>query len=205
MNIYKLLDRGYILSKEELKELRDYCYSNGCSFFPVNTFFNDIRDNKEKNFDKNQAYKDLWAIILTTEDNRKAAEKAASYQPLVDLIRGNFSLKTESRDFSRKMHDGCVSFHQVVEFHVEAMSDKLDCDFRRLVLQKACPQEVEALRLIVEKKIYMPTFLLSKSAKDYNFSVISTYVDYQEITQEEYDTIKRGIEAYERTGTNRIQ
>lgn len=200
MNIYKLLDRGYVLSKEELKELQDYCYSNGCSFFPVNMFFNDIRDNKEKNFDKNQAYKDLWAIILTTEDDRKAAEKVHSYQALVDLIRSNFSLKTESREFSKKMQDGFVSFHQVLEFKVEAMSDKLNCDFRRLVLEKACPQEVNAFRLIVNKGVDMALFLDSKNAEDYNFA-ITTYVDCRELSQEEFDTIKRGIDAYERTNS----
>lgn len=200
MNIYKLLDRGYTLSEEELKELQDYCYNNGSAFFPVNMFFNDIRDNKQKNFDKNQAYKDLWAIILTTEDNREAAEKVHSYQALVDLIRGNFSLEMESKEFSRKMEDGFTSFHQVLEFKVKQMSDKLNCDFRRLVLEKACPQEVNAFRLIIEKRVDMAIFLASKDADDYNFA-ITTYVVCQELSQKEFDTIKEGIEAYERTNS----
>lgn len=199
MNIYKILDKNYKLSDEEIKELQNYCYENGCSFFPVSDFFNDIRDNKDKNYDKNQAYKDLWAIILTTEKSREAAKKVLSYQKLVDLIRGNFSLETETKEFSEKTKDGFISFHQVLEFKVKQMSDQLDCEFRRLVLEKACPQEVEALRLIVDKGVDMQLFLASKDAKDYNCAGV------QEITQEEFDTIKRGIEAYERTGTNRIQ
>ena len=190
MNIYKILDRNYKLSDEEIKELRNYCYNNGCSFFPVHSFFNDIRDNKDKNFDKNQAYKDLWAIILTTEDERKAAKKVRSYQALVDLIRGNFSL--ESKTLSKKTEDGFYSFNQILEIKAKELSEELDCEFRRLVLEKACPQEVNALRLIVDKKVDMALFLASKSAEEYNFA-ITTYVDCSELSQEEYETIRKGV------------
>lgn len=63
MNTEKLHKIETVLTDSEIIELRNICYSEGNTFFPIDTFFNDIRDNREEGFDKNQAYKDLWLIV----------------------------------------------------------------------------------------------------------------------------------------------
>lgn len=45
------------------KNLRDKCYEMGNSKLPVDAFYNDIRDNKAPNFNKDEAYADLEKIV----------------------------------------------------------------------------------------------------------------------------------------------
>ena len=45
------------------KNLRDKCYEMGNSKLPVDVFYNDIRDNKVSNFNKDEAYADLEKIV----------------------------------------------------------------------------------------------------------------------------------------------
>ena len=45
------------------KNLRDKCYEMGNSKLPVDVFYNDIRDNKAPNFNKDEAYADLEKIV----------------------------------------------------------------------------------------------------------------------------------------------
>lgn len=56
------------MKKEDLNcgnvvELRDKCYEMGNSKLPVDAFYNDIRDNKASNFNKDEAYADLEKIV----------------------------------------------------------------------------------------------------------------------------------------------
>ena len=44
------------------KELEEKIYSMSNSFLPLDMFYNDIRDNKAENYDKERAYKDLEII-----------------------------------------------------------------------------------------------------------------------------------------------
>lgn len=44
------------------KELEQKIYSMSNSFLPLDMFYNDIRDNKAENYNKEQAYKDLEII-----------------------------------------------------------------------------------------------------------------------------------------------
>ena len=45
------------------EKLRDKCYEMGNSKLPVDVFYNDIRDNKASNFNKEEAYADLEKIV----------------------------------------------------------------------------------------------------------------------------------------------
>lgn len=45
------------------KNLRDKCYEMGNSKLPLDVFYNDIRDNKASNFNKEEAYADLEKIV----------------------------------------------------------------------------------------------------------------------------------------------
>lgn len=61
--IYKMHDLSYKITDKEIKDLQELCYSYTNSYFPIGDFFNDIRDSGP-HFNKNQAYKDLYLIIL---------------------------------------------------------------------------------------------------------------------------------------------
>lgn len=63
MNDERLLDPSTVLTYEEIEELQSLCYEHGNTCFPIDMFFNDIRDNKSPTFQKNQAYKDLWIMM----------------------------------------------------------------------------------------------------------------------------------------------
>ena len=51
------------MTKEEIKELQARVYDISWSGFPLDTFFNDIRDNPSPNFNKELAYEDLKKIV----------------------------------------------------------------------------------------------------------------------------------------------
>lgn len=48
--------------KTKFKNLQNKIYLMSNSFLPLDMFFNDIRDNKAENYDKEMAYKDLEII-----------------------------------------------------------------------------------------------------------------------------------------------
>ena len=60
----RLHDVDYVITSKEIKDLQDICYGYGNSYFPIDMFFNDIRNISSEQFNKNQAYKDLYLIIL---------------------------------------------------------------------------------------------------------------------------------------------
>ena len=51
------------MNKEEIKLLQERTYAISNSLFPLNTFFNDIRDNDNPRFGKDLAYQDLKLIV----------------------------------------------------------------------------------------------------------------------------------------------
>ena len=51
------------MTQKETKELQERCYAIGNSKLPLDTFFNDIRDNPNPNFNKESAYEDLKLIV----------------------------------------------------------------------------------------------------------------------------------------------
>lgn len=67
----KLHDLSYVLSREEINELRSLCYEHSNSWCPLSDFFNDIYLNKSETYNKNQAFKDLWLIVLIVLDKKK--------------------------------------------------------------------------------------------------------------------------------------
>lgn len=64
-----------VLTEGEIEELKNLCYEYGNSWLPLADFFNDIRDNREKGFNKNQAYKDLWLIVNFILDGIDKSDK----------------------------------------------------------------------------------------------------------------------------------
>lgn len=51
------------MTKEEIKQLEERAYAIGSSLFPIDVFFNDIRDNKDPKYNKDRAYEDLKLIV----------------------------------------------------------------------------------------------------------------------------------------------
>lgn len=51
------------MTKEEIKQLEERVYAIGSSLFPIDVFFNDIRDNKDPRYNKDRAYEDLKLIV----------------------------------------------------------------------------------------------------------------------------------------------
>ena len=51
------------MTDKEIKELQDRTYAIGWSGFPIDTLFNDIRDNDNPRFNKDLAYQDFNKIV----------------------------------------------------------------------------------------------------------------------------------------------
>ena len=87
INLLELKEKSYYeyskyeLDNNEIKELREICYGYGC-FLPLTEFFNDIERNRQENFNKKQAYKDLAYLvqyIQKLENDSKALEILKKY------------------------------------------------------------------------------------------------------------------------------
>ena len=63
------------MEDKEISNLRDRVYNISNSMLPLNTFFNDIRDNTNPNFNKEAAYKDLEIIVERFEESRSRLKK----------------------------------------------------------------------------------------------------------------------------------
>ena len=79
--------------ENKFKNLQNKIYSMSNSFLPLDMFFNDIRDNKEKNFDKDGAYKDLDIIANFIIDLQ--GQLAKKDQRIAELEKGLVELKEE--------------------------------------------------------------------------------------------------------------
>ena len=63
------------MTNEEIKELEKRTYAIGWSWFPIDTLFNDIRDNNNPRFNKDLAYQDFKKIIDEIYRLKDKAEK----------------------------------------------------------------------------------------------------------------------------------
>ena len=79
--------------ENKFKNLQNKIYSMSNSFLPLDMFFNDIRDNKAKNFDKDGAYKDLDIIANFIIDLQ--GQLAKKDQRIAELEKGLVELKEE--------------------------------------------------------------------------------------------------------------
>lgn len=73
-----------VLSFEEIEELRKLCYEYGNSWCPISDFFNDIERTTSPSYNKNQAYKDLWLIVLIIIDKSKELERYNLIKKVLD-------------------------------------------------------------------------------------------------------------------------
>lgn len=64
------------MTNEEIKELEKRTYAIGWSGFPIDTLFNDIRDNDHPRFNKDLAYQDFKKII---DEIYRLKDKAQKY------------------------------------------------------------------------------------------------------------------------------
>lgn len=86
------------MTKEEIKELEERTYAIGWSGFPIDTLFNDIRDNNNPRFNKDLAYQDFKKIIdeiyRLKDKAKKYDKKETSKKPIkrqeVDKVVGEY-------------------------------------------------------------------------------------------------------------------
>lgn len=74
------------MTQKEINKLRKRVYSISNSMFPLNTFFNDIVKNKEPDFNKESAYKDL-KLISDAIYKLKEKEKVYTLEEVEKLWR----------------------------------------------------------------------------------------------------------------------
>lgn len=78
-NLLELKEKSYYkyskyeLDNNEIKELREICYGYGC-VLPLTEFFNDIEHNRQENYNKKQAYKDLAYLVQYIQKLEKDLE-----------------------------------------------------------------------------------------------------------------------------------
>lgn len=81
------------MTKEEIKELEERTYAIGWSGFPIDTLFNDIRDNNDPRFNKDLAYQDFKKIIdeiyILKDKAKKYDEKVTPKKPKSKLVYYN--------------------------------------------------------------------------------------------------------------------
>ena len=80
------------------EKLREKCYEMGNSKLPVDVFYNDIRDNKAPNFNKEEAYADLEKIVDYIEklqkENQELRKSIKSWNENAgNLLKENRKLK----------------------------------------------------------------------------------------------------------------
>ena len=186
----KLHNQETKLTSEEIEKLQNLCYEYGNSWLPLADFFNDIRDNKDKDYDKNQAYKDLWLIVNFVLDGFERGEK--------------ISLSVNKNvDFALIRHAKTVEeYNSNVSYELTSERELTNEEFETLK-KTICPSYVtleekrtNALKLIFEKKVDIPQFLKSTCAKGYNCYIRATYnwitseCEKYTLTEEEFEIIK---------------
>lgn len=90
INLLELKEKSYYeyskyeLDNNEIKELREICYGYGC-FLPLTEFFNDIEHNRQENYNKKQAYKDLAYLVQYIQKLEKDSTILKILEPRVHL------------------------------------------------------------------------------------------------------------------------
>lgn len=73
---------------KELETLRQRIYNISNSYFPLDSFFNDICNIKDNDYDKEQAYKDIEKICSLFEKLLKEQERKEKLEnALRDLLK----------------------------------------------------------------------------------------------------------------------
>ena len=98
------------------KELEEKIYSMSNSFLPLDMFYNDIRDNKAENYDKERAYKDLELIANFIIDLQSQLDHAN--EKLKGAIVAKFELGQEVFVFN---WDGQISSGRIYEIQTNAV------------------------------------------------------------------------------------
>ena len=79
-------------------DLREKIYSMSNSFLPLDTFYNDIELNSEKNYDKEKAFKDLEIVADFIQDLQKQLAKKDN-----KIIQFELQLAEKDKDIERFM------------------------------------------------------------------------------------------------------
>lgn len=182
----KLHDLSYVLSCEEINELKTLCYENSNSWCPLSDFFNDIYLNKSETYNKNQAFKDLWLIALIVLDKLK---KMQEDKEMLNIFKNALTIE---RDIPpeleiKESEKGCsYVFKEAVKIHENRIEEMLKKSLREWVLKNAFPKELKALDIIKKKRVDVCWIIemKNKTLEDYN----GTHV--YELTKEEYDLLK---------------
>lgn len=81
------------MTNKEIKELKERTYAIGWSGFPIDTLFNDIRDNNDPRFNKDLAYQDFKKIIdeiyILKAKAQKYDEKETPKKPYTKMNEHN--------------------------------------------------------------------------------------------------------------------
>lgn len=72
------------MNNKEIKELQERCYAIGNSKFPLDQFFNDIRDNDSPRYNKEEAYNDLKLIV---DEIYRLREKNKEQDPTLEEVK----------------------------------------------------------------------------------------------------------------------
>lgn len=76
------------MTKEEIKQLEERVYAIGSSLFPIDVFFNDIRDNKDPKYNKDKAYEDLKLIV---DEIYRLRDKTTPTKPITKVVKGSYN------------------------------------------------------------------------------------------------------------------
>ena len=78
---------------KELEALRKRIYNISNSYFPLDSFFNDICNIEDKDYDKEQAYKDIEKICSLFEKLLKEQERKEKLEKVIkDLFSNHIEL-----------------------------------------------------------------------------------------------------------------
>ena len=88
------------MDDKEIKKLQEKVYSLSFSGFPLDAFFNDIRDNQNPKFNKDLAYEDLKKIADEVYELRKIKKVIEFLKPHTHLASGLCEIKLADREIS---------------------------------------------------------------------------------------------------------
>ena len=99
------------MSDKEIQELKERVYAISYSGFPLDAFFNDIRNVSDPRFNEMAAYRDLKLIVDKIYDLREKAkkydEKETPKKPIMKPIKNEYTGEFEKYPFC-PVCDNCV-------------------------------------------------------------------------------------------------
>lgn len=110
------------------KNLRDKCYEMGNSKLPVDVFYNDIRDNKAPNFNKDEAYADLEKIVDYIEKLQNESEELkATIKQMQHNKKTDAELEEVIHDEYRHIYNEYTKLKYAIEILKRFKIDLYDC------------------------------------------------------------------------------